>query len=68
MKNGAIIRSRPDGRFDLNIDCTVDAGLARIVRDLLELQNTRLGLEKAIDIRFEWKNKLTTESTETNLS
>lgn len=67
MKNGAIIRSRPDGRFDLNIDCAVDAGIARIIRDILETQNTRVGLDKAIDIRFEWKNKIT-ESTEANLS
>lgn len=67
MKNGAIIRSRPDGRFDLNIDCAVDAGIARIIRDVLETQNTRVGLDKAIDIRFEWKNKIT-ESTEANLS
>lgn len=67
MKNGALIKSRPDGRFDINIDCAVDAGIARILRDILEVQNTRVGLEKAIDIRFEWKSKIT-ESTEANLS
>jgi len=67
MKNGALIKSRPDGRFDINIDCAVDAGIARIIRDILETQNTRVGLEKAIDIRFEWKSKIT-ESTEANLS
>ena len=67
MKNGALIKSRPDGRFDLLIDAPVDAGIARIIRDILEVQNTRVGVEKAINIRFEWTNKIT-ESTETNLS
>jgi hypothetical protein len=68
MKNGAIIESREDGRFDLNIDCAVDAGIARIIRDLLETQNTRVGLEKQIEIRFKWTNTKLQKSTEPNLS
>lgn len=68
MKGGAIIESREDGRFDLNIDCAVDAGIARIIRDLLETQNTRVGLEKQIEIRFKWTNTKIPKLTEPNLS